>query len=296
MSWGRNLTTYQVQDAVRRNRAHLGLTVTREIQERLGLLKSGHVDEAFVRAVADWREHNMADGEQTGIIDAEAEARTNILLPKAQQAADEVERIQRTGGILFDSWSNDLRDNDLDGKLDGKDRREGCPNTDGDHYHGTYDKFGVVADTYRGGWPGEQRDVKVITTRVVRGTFVYRVCADIISQAYTKAGVMHHVRSTKRILDVFYRKGYVFWRDEGYPTMYLPGDFIGTSDPQTPGSEGHSAIVVQRDETAGGSNAPMVVEMPGPSSQITDGTYLCLADSSVPLLPLPPRNKQSAQT
>jgi hypothetical protein len=109
----------------------------------------------------------------------------------------------------------------------------------------------------------------VTQDRTIHGTFRYAVCADVASEAYERAGVMQRTRSTGRILQVFRRMGYVWCRRDGYPSDYLPGDFICTWAP----GGGHSGIVADRGPTNGGALAPIVIELPGPSSQISDATY-----------------------
>jgi hypothetical protein len=51
---------------------------------------------------------------------------------------------------------------------------------------------------------------------------------------------------------------------------HLPGDFIST---WKAGDGGHSGIVMSEAPTRGGSEIPIVVQLPGPSTQVSDGTY-----------------------
>lgn len=189
--------------------------------------------------------------------------------PEAEAAVRQARAIRSAGNILFDSWGNDVRDNDNEGHVDSG-RRE-MHTYDGQHYSGTYTNFGVVAGEYlRRGW-SENRTVTVTTTRTITGSFRYRVCADIVSKAYADAGIMNHMRSTGQIknrFSSFRRRGIgTLWHNPStFPSEYLPGDFVATYD----GHGGHSGIVTTRSST---SSAPTVIELPGPSTQVDAGTY-----------------------
>jgi hypothetical protein len=98
------------------------------------------------------------------------------------------------------------------------------------------------------------------------GSFRYMVCADVVSKAYSQAGVMGPARSTAIILDTFRNRGYVWRKSEGYPPRFVPGDFICTLGH----GGGHSGIVVEAGPT---SAAPKVIELPGPSTQVDLGIY-----------------------
>lgn len=76
-----------------------------------------------------------------GKVGPKTEACFNILHPRAR-VADAAVAIHKAGLILFDSWGNDARDNDLDGDTDGSPEKEG---TDGSHFAGFYPKFNHVA-------------------------------------------------------------------------------------------------------------------------------------------------------
>jgi hypothetical protein len=190
----------------------------------------------------------------------------------AREAESAVRHAQATlaaGNILFDSWGNDVRDNNNDGIVDTDPTEQSS--WDGQHYSGTYTSFGLVAGTYVRGWPDIRGTVHgrvtVPTTRTITGTFRYRVCADVVSQAYADAGLMSHMRSTSHIIDEFRRIGRVWHGRSTFPSEYLPGDFVAT---YSPGHGGHSGIVTTRSPT---STAPKVIELPGPSTQADAGTY-----------------------
>lgn len=269
MTLGRDLSARQVHDAITYTKARLRDAHLKRVRAKLGLAEVGTVDETLVRTAADWQEANLGAGEGDGKIGPKTEGGLNILLFRAEKAVKAAEEMFKKGGILFDSWGNDLRDNNSNGKLDWDDPKE-RGSSDGVHYAGVYKSFRVIAGTYTGGWDFAPGTVRVAADTEVKGSFQYRVCADIISDAYHAAGVMKHLRSTAAILRVFREKGIVWTRSISYPTKYLPGDFIST---YAAGHGGHSAIVVEESDTAGGANAPLVIELPGPSSQISDGTY-----------------------
>jgi hypothetical protein len=190
--------------------------------------------------------------------------------PEAEAAVRHARTILSAGNILFDSWGNDVRDNDNDGVVD-TDRGE-SNSWDGQHFRGTYTNFGLVAGVYQRGWPDPVTGVvtgtvTVPTTRTITGTFRYRVCADVVSQAYADAGLMRPMRATSQIIGQFRRIGTVWHGRSTFPSEYLPGDFVAT---YSAGHGGHSGVV-----TTGGptSTAPTVIELPGPSTQADAGTY-----------------------
>ncbi len=261
MARGSQLTKQQVHDAIAYNRTHHAVTLS-VLRAALGMVPGGSVDEAFVRAVADWQEDNIGAGAGDGKIGPQTEAYLNIQHPKATAAVARALEIQKAGKILFDSWGNDVRDNNNDGVVDDSNEKSG----DGAHFFGTYPSFAVVAGTYTGlGW-GRNKTLSVPRSMTMQGPFQYRVCADVVSRAYNEARVTPAVRVTATILQSFREKGYVWRRSEGYPTEYLPGDFICTLDKGV----GHSGIVVTRAAT---TTVPSVVELPGPSTQVDLGTY-----------------------
>ncbi len=268
MARGSALSATQVKDAIAYNLARHSSGFLGGVRGVLGLPTTAPIDDAFIRVVADWQETNVGVGSGDGRIGPKTEAFMNLVHPRAVAAAHEAKRLQAVGGVLFDSWGNDYRDNNNDGVVDGPEERA----QDGAHLRGVYNGFGVRAGTYSGkGWDflAAGPTVVVATSRQIKGQFRYRVCADLVSAAYQAAGIMGPLRSTYFIRAEFEKKGYVFRRTDGYPKEYLPGDFIHTLDR----GEGHSGIVVQREPTMGGSRPPLVMQLPGPSTQLSDGTY-----------------------
>jgi hypothetical protein len=268
MALGKNLSSRQVLEAIAYNKARFRGDHLKTVRKKLGLAESGGIDEDFVRTAADWQEANLGAGQGDGKVGPATEGALNILLPAAQKAVDAIVEMLKKGGVLFDSWGNDLRDNNSNGKLDWEDPQEKGAQ-DGEHLGGVYKSFRVRAGTYEGGWSFARKTVTVSADKEITGTFRYLVCADVISRAYEAAGVMKHVRATGAILEAFRSQGIVWTRSVSYPTKYLPGDFISTYA----AGHGHSAIVVEESDTNGGSSAPMVIDLPGPSTQISDGTY-----------------------
>jgi hypothetical protein len=234
----------------------------------MGLPATGNIDEAFVRGAADWQEARLETAPGDGAVGPRTEAHLHILLSEAEHAVQAAQRMLAQGGFLYDGWANDMRDNDCNGLADAQDPHERAV-PDNVHYSQVCTQFRLCAGIYVGGWNFE-RAITIHADQLITGNFRYHNCADIISDAYRSAGVMPHYRQTEQILNVFRQTGFVWKRSERYPDQYLPGDFICTL---RPGHGGHSGIVVQPDPTRGGANAPMVIDLPGPSSQVTDGSY-----------------------
>lgn len=261
MARGAALTSQQVRAAIAFNRRRSRWLPL--FRRAMGLTPTGALDEAFVRRVADWQEDHIAAGEGDGKIGPKTEGHLNIQHPKATAAANKARSIQRRGYVLFDSWGNDVRDNNGRGGVDDSSEQNIA---DGAHFRSVYSSFGVVAGTYTGlGW-GRNKTVTVPRSRTITGSFKYRVCADITSQAYHEAGVMPALRSTAMILSRMRAKGYVWRKSNGFPSVYLPGDFICTWAP----GGGHSGIVVRGSAT---TSVPTVVELPGPSTLVDLGGY-----------------------
>jgi len=262
MAKGSALSASQVKSAIDYNKARLS-TLLPAVRTAMGLFSIGGMDEAFVRAVADWQEAHIGHGEGDGKVGPKTEAYLCIPHPKALLAVAKARAILSKGGILFDDWGSDLRDNNNDGHVDDAKERQA---SDGAHFGRTYSSFRVVAGTYSGlGWK-YNRSLTVPASQTVLGSFQYMVCADVVSKAYAEAGVMKAVRSTALILQAFRSKGYVWRRSTGYPAKYVPGDFICTLGH----GGGHSGIVVDYAPT---STVPKVIELPGPSTQVDLGTY-----------------------
>jgi hypothetical protein len=262
MTAGALLTSQQIQAAIQHNSKHSAAFVA-QVVTILRMPAGLGLDEVFVRLVADWQELTLGAGQGDGKIGPKTEAYLAIPHPRALDAVARARAVQRSTGILFDSWGNDLRDNDGDGVVDGKSEK-GL--SDGAHFGRVFTKFRVVAGTYTGqGWGGGST-VVVPSTKDVSGSFQYKVCADVVSGVYAEAGVMSKTRSTAQLLQNFRNLGYVWHRSESWPPTYVPGDFICTLEH----GSGHSGIVVDASPT---TMVPRVVELPGPSTQADEGTY-----------------------
>jgi len=230
------------------------------------------VDARFVELVADFQEKAIGPGAGNGKIDPRTEAHLGIVHPRALDAVARARAIMRRGGILFDSWGNDLRDNDMDWDADGPSEQGFA---DGDHSgrrgrSRIYPRFNVVRGTYgKLGWR-RNRSVTVTTTdevQEIEGPFEYLVCADVVSRAYQQAGVMQKTtQSTEVLIYRFSKVGYVWRRTERYPSSFLPGDLVATLSSHI----GHSGIVVEATST---ESVPTVFELPGPSTMVDEGKY-----------------------
>jgi len=270
MSHGKDLNPTEVQTAIKYNRERFRPDFIQIIQSKVSFPSNGNCDEAFVRAIANWQEANVRAGSGDGRVDHITESLLNIMLPQAQKAADEAKALSRAGNVLFDSWGNDGRDNNGDGVVD--DARE--KGEDGRHFSQVFQSFWVRKGSYPLGYPGRPpRTIIISADQHIRGHFIYRVCADMVSAAYHKAGVMSRVRSVERIVAQMEKVGRLWRRDnDKYPTRYLPGDLIAIIREDKKG-EGHCGIVVEEGYTKGGDNGPVVFELPGPSWEASDGVY-----------------------
>jgi hypothetical protein len=258
-----SLSAQQVQAAISYNKQHLvrGVPLIRKALE----LPDGPIDAAFVEGVYQFQtlffrgDASKCDGKLGPL----TEASLNIQHPRAIDASANAMNAWAANFILFDSWGNDLRDNNVDGNVD--DDRE--QTDDGAHYAGTYPAFSVVAGTYDSlGW-GKNKTYTVRESKTVTGPFRYRVCADVVSQCYADAGIMRHTRSTAGIMAAFREKGYLFRLSEGFPNAFLPGDFIATYGD----GHGHTGIVIEASLRKNGW--PTVVELPGPSTTVDLNEY-----------------------
>lgn len=261
MARGSQLSGAQVRAAIDYNKAlylpHLPL-----LRAAVSVVPTGNLDEEFVRAVAEWQELYIGPGQGDGKLGPKTEAHLGIQHPKALLAVTRAEAIFREGNNLFDSWFNDARDNNNDGVTDGPHEKT----ADGAHYGKVYPKFGLIKGTYTGLGFDKNLTCQVKETRTVLGPFRYLVCADVVSRAYSEVGVMAKTRSAQAILDVFRRIGYVWRKSDGYPSQFLPGDYICTSYK----GDAHAGIVTVRSNS---KLVPEVIEMPGPSTLLAEGTY-----------------------
>ena len=269
MALGRDLNAKQVSDAIRFNHERFKSDFIIIIQRQIPVADNGNCDGSFVRAVATWQESRVAAGAGDGKVGPVTESMLNISLPVAQKAADAAKALSSVGQILFDSWGNDARDNTGSGATD--DASEQGP--DGAHYNGTYPSFWVRTGSYSRGYDTRPyRTITIAADLEIRGPFRYRVCADMVSEAYHRVGVMRHVRRVREVVDHMEQLGRLWHRSsDRYPTRYLPGDLIAVLDSRS--GEGHCGIVIEASDTNHGDSGPKVFELPGPSWESSDGVY-----------------------
>jgi hypothetical protein len=180
--------------------------------------------------------------------------------------------------IWFDSWGNDLRDNDNDGKVDDSSEKGLY---DGIHYH-----HGTV--TYK----AKVCPIKFLRTDQCPGWMqknidvYYKVCIDVPKESYSAAGIS--MPSTRRIRDIipWFRRSSSFqtWTKPTLPTIMVPGDFIAVQS----GGHSHSGIAATF-----GAPTPWLVDaihLPGPTSRRSLGgqlTYWPSSDNDVFRTPWP---------
>ena len=172
---------------------------------------------------------------------------------KATKSAAEANRmrLQQTPCIWFDSWSNDARDNDRDGKIDERNEKK----RDGIHYPKLYK--GRLCDN----------DVKLKTTdancNMKNVSVHYRVCIDLPRAVYAAAGIpfpgtrsvvtaMHKLRSRyTRSWKVLMYKGK---NKSSFNGTLLPGDFVAQRHGRS--WRGHSGVTI---------DSSNIIHLPGPS-------------------------------
>jgi hypothetical protein len=150
--------------------------------------------------------------------------------------------------IWYDSWSNDGRDNDLDGVID--DKNEGGTNgADGAHYGRTYSA--KVA-------PFGFQSTDTVPVGLLRKIDVtYKVCIDIPIEAYKAA---HVPVSTSRWIPTFFtqlkgKQGWRVWDAGKQPSDLMDGDIVAASNPQ----HQHAGIVQT-------GLIDSVINLPGPTA------------------------------
>jgi len=156
--------------------------------------------------------------------------------------------------IWFDSWGNDLRDNDLDGVVDNRGER----GPDGSHYHNGSRPYRARICTdpdehVNECEASEQRDVNVY----------YKVCIDIPLESYRSAGIAvpnnRWIPSLTRWFENRQRSGqWQGWRAPNFPSTLLPGDYISVEGKE----HQHSGIVGTGYMGLLGS----VIHLPGPTA------------------------------
>jgi hypothetical protein len=161
---------------------------------------------------------------------------------------------QTNPAIWFDSWGNDLRDNDLNGAIDDR-SEQGL--SDGSHHGHTY-RANVCA------LPGWQTDScpSFLTSTI---DVAYKVCIDVPIESYRAAGVPV---STNRWIPTFFRElkhipGWRVWDHGARPATLLDGDIVAAMNP----SHQHAGIV------STGTLMDGVVNLPGPTSARRYGVY-----------------------
>lgn len=180
--------------------------------------------------------------------------------PKAHMAASHAAKMlnQTNPKIWFDSWYNDKRDNNDNGRYDEDDRGEmRWRNSDGGHYD-----LGKV-------YPSGARIYfwGVETERVPPKSIMYKVCVDVVKESFIKGAGVSLITSTITKwqrgvgqIEAYCqrRREFQTWREdkgETYPNL-LPGDIITYKTPK-PDPHSHSGIV-------GPSGS--IIHLPGPSN------------------------------
>jgi len=176
--------------------------------------------------------------------------------PKALAALAHARKLkaQTDPAIWFDSWGNDLRDNNLDGKIDDPGERS----ADGAH-HGKLYKAKIAPD------PSQTID-KIDASKLMTIDVSYKVCIDIPLESYKAAGVP--VPNSRWIPTVFAQlkaiPGWRVWMHGERPDSLLDGDIVAAANP----NHQHAGIV----ETGTVYNS--VINIPGPTAVQKYGRYL----------------------
>jgi hypothetical protein len=152
--------------------------------------------------------------------------------------------------VWFDSWGNDLRDNDVNGRIDDR-REQGIP--DGAHYGKPHKA--MVCKT-----PADRTDACSIADQS-KIDVAYKVCIDIPIESYKSAGVSV---SSSRWIPTFFgqlRKhpDWTVWKAPERPARLLDGDIVAASN----ATHQHAGLI----ET--GAIYDSVLNLPGPSAART---------------------------
>ncbi len=157
-------------------------------------------------------------------------------------------RAQDTPAIWYDSWSNDGRDNNLDGVID--DQGEGGMNgADGTHYGRTY--TAKIA-------PLGFQSIDMTPAATLRTIDVtYKVCIDVPIEAYKAARVPI---PTSRWIPTFFahlksKQGWRVWETGRQPPELMDGDIVAASNPR----HQHAGIVQK-------GLIDNVINLPGPTA------------------------------
>ena len=163
---------------------------------------------------------------------------------------------QTSPAIWFDSWYNDGRDNNLDGKIDDVSEK-GPKNTDGAHRKGTYKAkiapVPLVSTDLAPAWSLETIEV------------IYRVCIDIPIDAYVKAKVPV---SKNRWIPNFFKElkrmpGWRVWEGSGRSPIVMDGDIVAAKNAQ----HQHAGMVKT------GWAWDSIINIPGPTSARRYGVF-----------------------
>ncbi|HEY4015786.1 MAG TPA: hypothetical protein VGM06_20740 [Polyangiaceae bacterium] len=158
---------------------------------------------------------------------------------------------QTSPAIWFDSWNNDLRDNDMKGGMDDADPTERIlKNRDGLHYKGSYPALvaplGVLSTDGKPAWMLSKINV------------TYKVCTDIPIESYLAAKVP---MSTNRNVAGLFRDlkkipGWRVWDGGQKPPSLMDGDVVAANNDV----HQHAGIVKT------GLVYDSVINLPGPTS------------------------------
>ena len=167
---------------------------------------------------------------------------------KALKAIEHARKLkdQEEPAIWFDSWGNDLRDNNLNGKIDDK-SEQGI--ADGTHYKKVFDAkiCKDSSDTTDSCPASDQSMIKV----------QYKVCIDVPIESYKAAGANV---STSRWIPTFFgelktKPNWTVWKAPAKPAQLLDGDIVAAAN----AAHQHAGIV-----DTGIINS--VINLPGPTS------------------------------
>jgi hypothetical protein len=257
------------------------------IKDLLNRATRGHlpnnsvIDEAFVRAVARYQEIRRLPRPHDGKIGSRTRRALAVDLkefflgtrssaaPRALRAAQNIIDIYTNEKILFAWWAGDFRDNNKNNRVDANDPRERNRGDGWPSPSRTFRGFKTIPGTFT----SPTRRTLTTTASETDTPVKYKVCADIVSQAYNQAGIMSSTtRSVVSILRHFQNSRHCdVWQigDADFPDTYLPGDYFCTAE----GSHGHAGMIVHEEPTNSGTQRPLVVHLPGSSLQIDRGEY-----------------------
>lgn len=178
--------------------------------------------------------------------------------PGALAALEAAEALadQTKPAVWFDSWSNDGRDNNLDGKIDDA-GEGGSANADGAHYSRTY-AAGIA--------PLSIWSVDSVPSGLLRTIDVtYKVCIDVAIESYKAAKVpVSHSRWIPAFFgELKHKKGWVVWDGGRQPDTLMDGDVVAASNPK----HQHAGIVKT------GLVYDSVINLPGPTSSRRYGIF-----------------------